>query len=186
MRTAALLLVVLACAGCSRFEHPILGEGGPALDAALVGDWEAARDDEHVRIHIERDGDAGLAVLTKVENGRSEEDRAHLITSRVGQLTFMSVQSASQSKPDDEPGSWYHFRYELPTPDRLVVYSDDGTRWRAAVHDGLVAGEVSDDPRVQTFDVTASGPELRKFLEGYGAVIFRDEPAAEFQRVSAP
>jgi len=39
---------------------------------------------------------------------------------------------------------------------------------------------------VQNFVVTASGPELREFLEGYGAVIFRDEPAAEFQRVSAP
>ena len=44
---------------------------------------------------------------------------------------------------------------------------------------------MSEDPRTKTFTVTASGAELRKFLAGYGTVIFKDEATAELHRVAA-
>jgi len=180
MRAFALLAAVVACTGCSRFEHPIVGAQGPELDAALIGDWEAAQDDDHVRLRIGRDRDAGLLVLSGVNEGKSHEDRLHLVTSRIGQSTFASVQAVGESTPDEAPGSWYYFRYELPAPDRLVIYADDGERWRDAVRDGLVAGSTPEDPKAKNFTVTTSGAELRAFLEGYGAVIFKDEATAEF------
>ena len=185
MRAIGWLFIVLACAGCSRFENPIVGEDGPALDDALIGRWAADSGDEHVELRIERAGDGGLAALTGFKDGKAQEDRFHLITSRVGNLSFLSAQSAERAdptNPEERPGSWYYFRYELPTPDRLVLYADDGDRWRGAVLDGLVEGTA--DPKNKTFSVTASSGELREFLEGYGSVIFKDEAAAEFHRAT--
>ena len=186
MRHAALVLLLLAVAGCSRFDNPIVSADGPALDSALIGRWAAETQDGRAELLIERAEEGGLVILTGLKDGKTQEERFHLVTSRVGKLSFLSAQSAQpgdSADTDERPGSWYYFRYELPTPDRLVLYADDADRWRSAVRDGLVEGTL--DPKNNAFSVTASSGELRQFLEGYGSVIFRDEAAAEFHRAAA-
>jgi hypothetical protein len=181
----ALLVVFLACVGCTRFEHPIVGPEGPALDAALVGDWEFRSDEGLVQITIERDGGAGKLVMTGHEEGKDPEtDHFRLITARVGQRTYASLQSTGPVKDGKRPLTWVFFEYEIPSPDLLLVHRDDDQRWGEAVRDGTLAGKSGEDSGVKTLTVTASEADLRAFVAGYGSVIFSDEVLAEFRRIA--
>jgi len=177
MKHVCLALLCLFCAACTTFENPIVADGGPALDEALIGHWTAAKDDARVDIVITRDGAEGRLAFTGIEPGKEPETgELRLVTARIERHDFGSVQEQGTGSR-----SWRFFRYELAAPGRLTIYSDSGDFWADAVDNKQVAGKV-EGTNVRSVVVTASSDELRAIVQGYGAVIFSDEPLVEFRK----
>jgi hypothetical protein len=177
MKHVCLALLCLLCTACTRFENPIVGEQGPALDEALIGHWAAEKDGSRLEIVITRDGEEGKLAFAATEPGKEPETGVtRLITARIERHDFGSVLDAG-----DGGSSWRYFRYELATANRLTIYPDDDAFWTRAVNDKLVTGTVA-GTQVRTATITASSDELRALVQGYGAVIFKDEPVAELTR----
>ena len=174
-----LAVLFLACGACARFENPLVAEEGPQFDEGLAGHWYAESPDGRFEMLIERKGDEGRILATEIETGKEPTtDELNLITARIGQQTFASVASV------DENSNWVLFRYELATPDRLILYQDEDRVWSDAMRDKLIPGS-DQTGKVRNSTVTASSEELRAFVLGYGSVIFRDQPAAELRRLPA-
>ena len=177
MKHVCLALLCLFCAACTTFENPIVADGGPALDEALIGHWTAAKDDARVDIVITRDGAEGRLAFTGIEPGKEPETGdLRLVTARIERHDFGSVQELGTGNM-----SWRFFRYELTAPGRLTIYSDSGNFWVDAVDNKQVTGKV-EGTNVRSVVVTASSDELRAIVQGYGAVIFSDEPLVEFRK----
>jgi len=180
MRNAFLALLFLLCGACARFENPIVAESGPALDQALIGRWFSENADGKFEMEIVRNGNEGRVVATSTKKGEApESEELRLLTARLERQTFASVTDIG---PDH---NWMLFRYELVTPDRLVVYQDNDRFWSDAVRDKLITGDDNANGRVRNSRVTASSEELRVFILGYGSVIFGDQPSGEFKRLPA-
>jgi len=182
MRSAIRQVSILAfalCSACTRFDNPIVGEAGPALDSAVVGSWEFKNDKGTMRADIVNVDGAGRLVTTMLERGKPPEiDEYRFITATLEQMKFASIRSLGH--PD---ASWLLFRYELPSPDVLVVYGDDPGFWRESVNNRQIAGSVEQKDRLSVTTVTASESELRAFVLGYGSVIFNDDEPKELRRV---
>jgi hypothetical protein len=178
LAAATCAAALLACAGCTKFEHPIVAETGPALDEALVGRWEASDERGSIRIEVARDGDAGRLTAIVTEKDRPPETEAgRLITARVDRQTF-----ASFSGEQDGAETWTLVRYELHGPDRLSIYLDNNRFWDDAVRNRLVTGAIDEKSMIRTATVTASSEELRRVVQGYGSVIFDDRAQLELAR----
>ena len=178
MRNAFLAMLFLLCGACARFENPIVAESGPALDQALVGRWFAEGPDGRFEMEIVRDGNEGRIVATSTEKGEApKSEELRLITARLERQTFASVTGTGPE------GNWTLLRYELVTPDRLVIYLDDDGAWDDAVRNKLIPGDADEAGKVRNSRVTASSEELRVFILGYGSVIFGDQPNGEFRRL---
>jgi hypothetical protein len=180
MHRNLLYLALLAPTACARFENPIVAEDGPRFDEALAGHWFAEGEEGKFEMVIEREGAQGRIVTTETKAGKDpESDQLRLITARLGQQNFASVAGLKQDS------NWMLFRYELVPPGRLIVYQDNDGFWDDAVRNGLVPGDSAADGKVRNSTVTASSEELRAFVQGYGSVIFKDQPAVEFTRFRA-
>ena len=180
LRNALLALAVLLCGACARFENPIVAEDGPTLDEALVGRWFTENPDGKFEMEIVRNGNEGRIVATGTEVGEApKSEELRLVTARLERLSFASVTDVT---PDH---NWTLIRYELVTPDRLIVFQDNDRFWSDAVKNKLIAGDDDHSGKVQNLRVTASSGELRVIILGYGSVIFEDQPSAEFRRVPA-
>jgi len=180
MKHVCLALLCLLCAACTRFENPIVGEKGPALDEALVGHWSAAKDDSRFEVVITRNGDEGKFEYRSTTPGKEPETGvARLITARIERHDFGSALDA-----DDKDRSWRFFRYELSAPDKLTIYLPDEEFWADAVRNKQVSGTAptGEGLQFQGTVVTASSEELRALVQGYGPVIFKDEPVVELTR----
>jgi len=191
VRPLALLAIVLACAGCSApsFEHPVTAETGPALDPALVGEWRAEADDGLVELLIEPEANAGsmrLAISDEAGDRKTKVSYLTLVTARLERLTYFSVRAHEGADENDLPDGWFYARYEVPAPDTLVVHLADVDAWQTAVNDGRVAGSTTTAAGDRKLTVTASDDELRKFVLGYGSVMFPDAQPLEFHRVVRP
>jgi hypothetical protein len=184
MRSAIRLVSILAlalCSACTRFDNPIVGKAGPALDSAVVGRWEFKNDKGTMRADIVNVGGVGHLVTTMLERGKPPEiDEYRLITATLEQMKFASIRSLGH--PD---ASWVLFRYELPSPDLMVVYGDDPHFWRESVSNQQIAGSVEQKDRLSVTTVTASEAEMRACVLGYGSVIFNDDDPKELRRVPA-
>ena len=177
MKHVCLVLLCLLCVACTKFENPIVGEKGPALDEALIGHWSAEKDDSRFEVVITRNGDEGKLEFKATEPGKQPETGVtRLITARIEHHDFGSVLDAGVGDK-----SWRYFRYEFSAPGKLTIYPDDDGFWTRAVHDKLVSGTV-EGTQVRSATITASSEELRVLVQGYGAVIFKDEPVAELTR----
>jgi hypothetical protein len=177
IKRGILAVLFLVCGACARFENPLVAEEGPQFDEGLTGHWYAESPDGRFEMLIERKGDAGRVLATEFETGKEPStDELSLITARIGQQTFASVAGV------DENSNWVLFRYELATPDRLILYQDEDRVWSDAMRDKLIPGS-DQTGRIRNSTVTASSEELRAFVLGYGSVIFKDQPAAEFTRL---
>jgi hypothetical protein len=186
MKQVCLALLCLLCAACTRFENPILGEKGPAFDEALVGHWSAEKDDSRFEVVITRNGDEGKVEYKSTEPGKEPETGAtRLITARIERHDFGSVVDA-----DDKAKSWRFFRYELSAPNKLTIYLPDEDFWTGAVKNKQVTGTIdghqesvpAEGVKLLSTVVTASSEELRTLVQGYGPVIFKDEPVVELTR----
>jgi hypothetical protein len=175
-----LVFVVLACGGCTSFRNPIVAEGGPTLDPALIGHWVAENGDgERMEFEIRAAGGIGLVILesSSAEEG-FESEQSNLVTARVGQRDYASL----QPREDNEDGRWLLFGYELAAPDRLLVHHADDEFWKRAVRDRIVTGTVRNGTFGAQAEVTASVAEMRSVVLGYGAVLFKDEAGFELRR----
>ena len=182
MRNALLALLFLLCGACARFENPIEAESGAALDPALIGRWFAEGPDGRFEMEIVRNGNEGRIVATSTEKGEAPIlEELRLITARLERQTFASVTGSGSGAG----GNWTLLRYELATPDRLVIFLDDGRAWDDAVRNKQIPGVADEAGRVRNSRVTASSEELRVFILGYGSVIFGDQPNGEFKRLPA-
>lgn len=174
------IFVTLVLSACTSFRNPIVAEGGPTLDPALVGRWVAENDDgECMEIEIRATGGIGLVILdssSATENFTSEQ--SNFIAVRVGQRDFASL----QPREDNEEGRWLLYAYELAAPDRLVVRHADEGFWKRAVRDKIVTGTVENGTHGEYVDVTASAEEMRAVVLGYATVLFKDEIALELHR----
>jgi len=174
---AVLAVLFLLCSACARFENPLVAEEGPQFDEGLTGHWYAENADGRFEMLIERNGDEGRVLATEIETGKEPStDELRLITARIGQQTFASVSGV------DGDSNWVLFRFELATPDRLILYQDEDRVWSDAMRDKLIPGSDQTD-KIRNSTVPASSQELRAFVLGYGSVIFKDPPAAEFTRL---
>jgi len=177
MKHVCLALISLLCAASTTFDNPIVGDKGPALDEGLIGHWSATKDDARVQVVITRDGDAGKLVYVCAEPGKEPETgEFRLVTARIEQHDFGSVQELGGSNR-----SWFFFRYELTVPGKLTIYSDSDRFWTDAVENKQVSGRI-EGSQLRTATVNASSAELRALVQGYGALIFSDEPLVELTR----
>jgi len=177
MKQVCLALLCLLCAACARFENPIVEENGPRFDDALAGRWLFETEEGRFEMDIRRADGEGLVVMTSTTRGEPPQvDQARLVTARLERQTFLSVAGVTADT------HWLLFRYELATPDRLVIYQDNDEFWDDAVKNKLVASKSGGDPKIRNSTITASADELRAFVLGYGGVIFKDEPLATFTR----
>lgn len=175
-----LAALLLACSACARFENPIVAEEGPRFDDRLAGLWHAEGKDGTVDMEIRRAGEEGLVVMSTTEAGqepKSEDFR--LVTARLERQTFASV-----TDPAKKEANWVLFRYDVVSPDLLILYVDKGAAWDDAVKNKLLPGK-ADESGTEGSKVTASSQQLREFVLGYGSVVFDDQPAVEFRRVPA-
>ena len=179
MRAAAIVAAaLLVCTGCTSFENPIVGEGGPALDSALIGRWSCIEEQGSAHLEITRDGNEGHLRMTVTENGKpAETEDARLITARVEQQTFASVWGGNEGRE-----SWTLVRYELHPPGRLSIYLDNNRFWNDAVRNKIVPGELGSGDLGTSARVTASSVELGKIVQGYGSLIFDDTTELVFTR----
>lgn len=167
---AVLAAALLACTGCTHFENPIVGDSGPRLDPALVGQWSCVEERGSAQIEITPAGDEGHLRITVTEPGKPAESvQGRLITARVEQQTFASLWGDHESEE-----TWTLVRYDLHSPDRLSIYMDNNRFWGDAIRNKLVPGEFRTSGMIQSARVTASSDELRKIIQGYGGVIFDD------------
>ena len=179
MRFAAASFLLFVLAGCTRFEHPIIGEQGPTLDPGLVGRWVLDNDEGHYEIEVRPDGDGGvvhpLIVAPKSKDEKIDDTDMRLITARVGNLSFGSARSDEHAAD-----GWTFFRYRLEGEKLIVIFGDDDY-WKDAVSNGTLAGALEKGKYMTTANVTATGDELREFLLGFAPVIYLDEPDPEFE-----
>lgn len=176
---AVLAAILLACTACTRFENPLVGDGGGSFDPALAGRWSTTTDQGTVQLDISAREDRGHARLTVTEPGKpAEVDEGRLVTARIDRWTFASLFGDKRGGQ-----TWTLVRYELHAPDRLAIYPDNNRFWKNAIHDQLIPGELTGGQLGQSATVTASSEELRGFILGYGSVIFEDTPILEFTRV---
>jgi hypothetical protein len=182
MRCMLALLLVAVVSGCTRLEHPIVAAEGPALDPALVGDWELTNEKGSMRLAISSDGNAGALVMTTVEGDEDPKvERFRLITAQLERRSYASVQSIDPD--DDSKGAWFYCIYETPTRDLLLVRNSSSDAWADAVTNGMVSGRIETNSSGKQVIVTASDAELRTFVLGYDRVLFSDEELGEFRRV---
>ena len=73
MKYVCLVLLCLLCVACTKFENPIVGEKGPALDEALIGHWSAEKDDSRFEVVITRNGDEGKLEFKATEPGKQDQ-----------------------------------------------------------------------------------------------------------------
>lgn len=180
MKNALLAALVLTCSACARFENPVVAEEGPRFDDRLAGRWQMENDEGKFDMEIRRDGDEGYIVATGTKEGEEPEtDEMRLVTARLERQTFASIADL------EEGANWILFRYELPSPDLLVLYLDNEHAWDDAVKNRLLPGKADESGRERSSTVTASSEQLRDFVLGYGSVIFNDQPTAEFRRAPA-
>jgi len=173
-----LTALVFACSACARFENPVVAEEGPRFDERLAGHWYTESDEGKFDMEIRRDGDEGIVVATGTKVGEEpESDQMRIITARVGQHTFASVAGFK------EGSHWTLFRYDVATPDVLIIYQDDDHAWNDALRNKVLPGSTDETGRNMNSTVTASSEQLRDFLLGYGSVVFNEQPSAEFRRV---
>ena len=179
-RNVLLAALVLACSACARCENPIVAGEGSKFDDRLAGYWQMENDEGKFDMEIRREGDEGYIVATGTKLGEEPEtDEMRLVTARLERQTFASVADF------EEGANWTLFRYELPSPDLLVLYLDNEHAWDNAVKNRLLPGKPDESGREHSSTVTASSEQLRDFVLGYGSVIFSDQPSAEFRRVQA-
>lgn len=137
-------------------------------------------------LDIAREGDAGRATVVSRENGQEPKtDNGRLVTARIDRYTYASI-----STREDGKDYWTLVRYELPDPNRLTIYLDNGKFWTDAVNNNVVSGRIEKSKSgmiANSTIVTASSDEMYKVVLGYGSVIFDDVPiACEFTRDPAP
>lgn len=175
--TRILLVLTLLCAGCTKFENPIVDESGRTVDPALLGEW-IGRDEQHeAHFKIERADGIGRLTAIEIKQGEPTEPESYrLITAKIGNEHFASVQSESPAE-----SNWFFFRYEV-AGDRLRMNSDDDEFWQRAVADKMLPGNKDGEGLARRVTVTASEKELREFVAGYGSVIFKAEVLAELER----
>ena len=177
MKRVCLVLLCLLCAACTNFENPIIGEKGPALDDSLVGRWSAEKDRGRLEVVITRNGIEGKVENTSTERGKEPEtETLRLITARIERHDFGSL-----GIRDEQGKDWRFFRYELQAPGRLTIYLDDEDFWSRAIKDKQVSSTTECATVCKTV-VTASSEELRALVQGYGPVIFSEEPVIELTR----
>ncbi len=179
IKLTLLAALMLACSACARFENPIVAENGQRFDDRLAGRWHAEGKEGTVDMEIRRAGEEGLVVMTTTEAGqepKSEDFR--LVTARLERQTFASV-----TDPAKEGANWVLFRYDVVSPDLLIIYVDKGEAWDDAVKNELLPGKADESGIEGSKTVTASSEQLREFVLGYGSVSFDDQPAVEFRRV---
>ena len=170
-----LLIGVLALlTGCARFTNPAVDEGGPALDAGLLGQWKLQTKDGTVEVDIRRNGADGLVTMRSHESGDPKTEQARLVTARLGQINLVSAQTLEGA----DRGSWSIFRYNLDG-DRLVITPGDDAYWKRAVEEGRIEGKVEKRQLAPLITITASEAQLRALLLGYGNVIFVEDPTPE-------
>jgi hypothetical protein len=98
----------LLCA-CTKFEHPLIAENGPALDESLIGQWQDTAERGRVELTITRQDGEGHVVLMVTEPGKSAETSAgRLVTARLERQTFASIRGGGPGRE-----SWTLVRYEL-------------------------------------------------------------------------
>ena len=177
MRHAA-LLVLLAIAGCTRFEHPIAPESGSALDPALIGDWSGENAGETISVSIWSERGSGKVTVTSTEAGHTDPEHYSLITTRIGSEMIASVKSL-----DEADATWFYLRYEVSPPDVLRASVDNDDFWMKVVEDQMITGRIEKGENSTRAVVTAGPEELRHFVQGYGSVIFKADTAFEFHRL---
>src|SRR3954470_9995022 len=81
---AAMFFMLLALAGCTAFEHPLVGETDSLFDRRLVGHWAGAIDEDSFQLVIRRDGRADITTTSVGET--PEKKSARIRTARVGEF----------------------------------------------------------------------------------------------------
>ena len=184
MKYVCLTLLALSCSACSRlFENPIVADGGPTLDPALVGHWEAENDEvSGWNSTIRREGEAGIAICESLDRDRkSETAEMNIITARLEQRSLRQPAAAREQRGR---ASWELYATSSYPPDRVLVRYADIEFWKRAVRDKIVTGSIERTNYGESVTVTASSEEMRAVVLGYGAVLFKDEVAFELRRQS--
>jgi hypothetical protein len=173
---AAMCLLLLAA--CTAFENPIVAQSGRTLDPALIGDWQASLPEGTLDLSIRRKGDGGIAKTRATKpDGTIEESEFEILTAKLERISYLSARERKEADT-----TWNFFAYEMPSADRLLLHIDDREFWRDAITNKIVSGTIEKERLSNTVTVTASEPELRAVVQGYGSVIFTDEVLADFTR----
>jgi hypothetical protein len=191
---ALVAIACLSCLGCTQgythFDHPIVDDRGVSVDPALIGRWSIELDDQApgtadadedgekmANVTVSADGEVLIVSPASEPGGAPQVDHTRLVTARIGNDTIASVRSG----PDDDDG-WAYFRYWIAAPGVVSFTSDDTRFWKDAVRNKMVSGTIETTASGEGITVTATGPELRAFVHGYGRVIFRDEEMGRLRR----
>ena len=67
-------LSVVLCAGCTKFDHPVVDAGRPAVDPGLLGKW--VFENEEGRYELTVHSDHGVGVITTTDPSSGVNDRA--------------------------------------------------------------------------------------------------------------
>jgi len=179
LRTPLILLVaVVSCAACTRFENPIEGKDGVELDDAILGNWRMERPEGRMDLSIIGEGGSGMLVAEINEQGKDPEDvSGRVLTAKIESHNFLSLRETGASAD-----GWRFFRYEISGA-RFRLYPDADKFWMNAIKNKVVTGRIEKEKGLEYAVVTASGEELYSVVRGYSAVIFSDEMIYELVRV---
>ena len=193
------VLVVLLLSGCGMVtsEAPITGLIATAPDASLPGQWRGAA-------LIEGGGPASLDIVA-IEPGVYQitfvAGDPRFITNRFGGdgsliahtsslrgTRFLNIRVADDQESflSGKP-RYILVRYAVQDGNRLVMWTISQQTARDAVARGLIAGEQLDEAsqgtRGPSVRLTATSPDLRKYLRDAGPLRVFSEYAGRFQRV---
>jgi hypothetical protein len=169
-----LICAVTLLAGCTTFEHPLVGETASPPDERLVGSWEGRfEEDDDVRLVVRRDGRADVTIAGSEADPKTdaETDTAPWLTSNID-----GVLIANLGLEVDGKTYWKPALYELKKRDELRVYFCNDEIWFDAVKSGKLSGQAEKGRHGPSIHVDATQAEVREFLRANREKAFVDEP----------
>lgn len=199
------IVTIVPLTGCTGFQEPLSTRSESFLDERLVGAWRIEGEDEPWFITVTANEDTNEFTLMEHEpleeqgRERSETRRSRCgqalkdsktaglaRATRIGDATFLSA------TVDNE---WHVVKYAFELRDIVHIYEMREDKLLDAVKSGELAGTFritqpgvlarllgfEPSPRLQ--EVTASGEDLRQFVEKHHAKLFDERPLLTFVRM---
>jgi hypothetical protein len=165
-----LICAITMLAGCTAFEHPIVGEIASPPDKRLVGRWVGQiEDEEEVRLVVRRNGSVEVTFVDP--DSAPETENVPWITSNID-----GVQIANLGLDVDGKVYWKAARYEVTKRDELRVYFCNDETWFGAVKSGVISGKADEGRHGPSTVVSATQADVREFVRANSDKAFLDDP----------
>jgi hypothetical protein len=170
----ALIIVLSALtAGCFSSDNPLSAEGAAVPDRALAGLWSIEFEQGDITYFDIKIPDARHMRLMQskklpFEKGKGDYQEFVIFPTLFKGQRFMNVEMLLPSRnPDDRKNlrkAYWFYKYELTSPDELMVWSPAYEALEEAVKKGALRGKAWETTWASNVDLTDESPRILDWL----------------------